>query len=399
MAKNRGYILLVMLSAAIVLLTLPQAALCTSPRLVTQVALPEGWRPSRYFTISYDLASTEAGPVPVFALARDIYYFDAATLEVTLKRTYASNESANISANGKYVAVVSRLENKETDQIVKRVRIETWKGETLWEMGASMKSRFEPTPTGGFIEYPSLRSGIFTDPDPAERKQVPRPWPHGLRVYDDTGNLVLEGISNEEMFLGCDRHFFAGTGPAEIAISSMGDRILCFAHESDRGAYRPDHDLFLFDREGNLLLRRDMFDSGSFCPERAVLSPDGELCGVTSKHQRAYSIRLEDGSTVWEYDAPQDLSAITCRSIANNGMMLLAASRKARETNSWEYDLLFVDQTGRLAYRFDDESIKTGGVISAALLSRDGTSAWVMQGGRLSLYSLSTLPRRPGSDE
>ena len=175
-----------------------------------ELELPRGRAPGisvgdnlpRSLAISYDLPTETGNEVGVIAREHEIWYIDLGTLKVIRRNRYDPNEWPCISVDGRYIAVLSQFENRRTNTVVKSIRVEDWTGEQLWEMPARVKGKFEPTPTGGLIAYPSLRPGLISDPGWGGKKVLPEHQLHDLLLYDREGNLILEGMDYEKMRWG-----------------------------------------------------------------------------------------------------------------------------------------------------------------------------------------------------
>lgn len=395
-----------------------------------QPLYPVGDNHYRTFVVSHDLPSKSGEPVIVIAREHEVWYLDCASLEIIRKNVYGSNESAVISSNGMYVAVVSHSENRSTGQTMRKVRIEDWTGQTLWEMPAAMRGKIEPTPQGGFIAYPTSlwnQDDYLLAPD----KLVPRRVPHGLKVYDPEGNLILEGVSHEEIAFGSRGYlspeggylalafswvapenrsghnrtlgdkgylvlydlklgtklwdkYFDGLHVGAVVVGPGAERILCFASLDDYTSPRP-YRLHLFDRDGRSLLDdRDHLEK-VHGPLVTALSPDGSLCAfVSDLYSIVRVIRMDDGSLLSHYKRPADLTTTTIRGLTNDGRLVLLGTRKLEA--GYEREILIVERDGRLADRFDSDNIRTGGIIYHGAVSEDGKVFWLVQGSTLARY-------------
>ncbi|MBW1743591.1 MAG: hypothetical protein JRJ47_09220 [Deltaproteobacteria bacterium] len=395
---------------------------------------------ARYLLFSHDIRHGESEPVLVTAADRVITYIDLKSMRVIRRREYDSNEWAVVSSNGKFIAVKSNFENRRTGKIIRKVRIEDWEGEVLWEMGAGMRSFFEPTPTGGFAAYPSANPDMFTDVSELDARLVPEPRPHGLLIYDAHGELILEDLDPRDFLGGYDgvlspdgRYLAFGYGvrPARskgtsaaslrdsselilydvergtelwrkhfncrsigsIFVGPGAERLLCFL---SKGRLLSDYSrsMLLLDRAGHLLAERQVGNLGTPTHvSEPVASCDGRFCVFITKDSKAYLIRLEDGEELWRMERPPGAHGIGCLQVTDDGGALMVATSKANEPGEYERELIRLNSDGEAIARFDGADIRSGGSVYAGRISPDGRSLWLVQDSALVHYALEGVSR------
>ena len=399
----------------------------------------------RDFVMTTDIPSETGGGVVVFARQREVVYIDATSLDVIRRRTYSANERALISLNGKYVAVVSEIENRRTNKIKRTVRVEDWKGEVLWEMPAGMYALYEPTPSGGFIAYTSGAYRLKTDIHPDEQRLVPPLRPHPLLVYDGAGSLILEGLDYEECRAGCKgvvspdgrylavffrwippenrsggssdsedraclilydivhgeelwRRYFEGNLVGRLVVSRDAWRILCFVGSLEVWP-SANFEIALLDREGDLLLHKQMAPRDKrFVPRSPVLSPDGRYCAFSTHDLHVYVMNMEDGSELWDWTYVQGGIGLRCLGVSDDGWVLLWENRGDMGEGRIEPAITLLNNRGETVYTIDSDHLRNRGRTLGGALAADGQSFWLVQEDGLSRYGISSQPSEKGGD-
>jgi len=305
----------------------------------------------RHVATSNEIPSKTGAPVIAVAERSEVWYIDAGDGSVLRKVRVSDDELVVMSQNGEYVSVHSQIPNRRTGKTIHDMRILDWTGRELWNMRYRRLAKCEPTPTGGFVAFPTLhpRDQIIHGYEPKDDSDPP-PRRHGLLVYDNQGSLVMEGVgydecraarykgvfcpegrflvfayvwvppqNREDRGFGGDRtclvlydlqegiekwrRYFDGQSPSRISVSHDASRIAFFAGTKGRWYDSADHRLYLLDESGNVLCERSVEGCESFPPSSLEFSSDGEVFAFKTVDNRLYLCDSSNGTELrkWEY--------------------------------------------------------------------------------------------------
>jgi len=388
----------------------------------------------RRLILTSELTPEDDVPILVVARAYTVWYLNSETLEILRENTYRPAEAVVISRNGAHVAVLSRVLEEETNAVIRRIRVEDWKGTQLWETEARLRSLIEPTPIGGLVVCP-LREESAYDTHDGKRIGVGSLKPNSLLLFDPRGNLLLESVSGDELYdasrggvsrdgkylaftfswippsnrgMGSSkfynraclalydldkgvelwRKFLDGQRGSRTIITGDADRIFGFAAELDSApGAAGDYNAFLFDRYGNSLIREPKLPGSPVrVPQGLKVSPDERLCAFTTGNHRAYLVRLVDGSILWTLARPKGTAAITSLAVSNDGSVLLRVSRRTGKDRSFEVRVILVDSEGSEIGRIDVDEV------GAAVWSEDGDTFWLAGEDIVTQYTVTDTP-------
>jgi outer membrane protein assembly factor BamB len=405
------------------------------------LSLPDDHTPSytvgghtyRSFVVSYDLPSKTGDPVIGIAMKRKVWYIDGGTLEVVKKREFAENEYVTISQNGKFISVFSKFRNRRTGKTLWKTRIEDYTGKRLWEFDHKPFGSSEPTPSGGFIDY--------TTGHPKEYfSGMAGSSPHSLLIYDNKGNLLLEGVDYDESrgsknigVISADgdylafvfrwippenredrailyldeadkaclvlydiakgteewRHYFSGSEPTHLSIGPFAERIVCSVSTAAIDALQSaDYHVYSFDRNGNMLFERPIRCASRTAPPGELrMSPDGRFCAVSTQDNDIFVIRTDDGTELWHWEAPSDVLGIGSLVVDDTGRVIAFGAVGSRESGLYQPRIFLFDSGGALGsvLRIEDMTLAEGAELR---ISRDGSTLWLRSGNSLSLFSV-----------
>lgn len=440
--------LTVFLSLFSFVLTASTAGLCSEVKLIREIQVPEGpfATPSgtargRSIVLSRTIPSETGSPVLVYARGNTILYIDTGDLNVIRETSFPALASPILSPDGRYIALNTRAEWRDTSIPMLRLGVEDWMGRPLWALHGTHAGRREPTVSGGMIVYPACRQWSYWE------RSTLHPRFHGLMVYSPEGTLRLHLLNCEEMgsslrgvfspegrylavryqwlsrpgggdgiTLSADsicvvlvdvevgvevwHRCFDAYGCVGLAVGSEGDRVLCMTL-SGESMKDVDVDLRLLNRDGNeIAIDQESSYEVSAPVHGPLTSPSGQFCAFTVGDARMLMMRMEDGSIVWELDLasvegypglegrPLDTWMIRCLHLTGGGLALLEARERGRPGINAEKRLWVLDGHGDIIHDIDACRIGSGRHIASGWISEDGQSLWLVQGSTLSLYSI-----------
>ena len=390
-----------------------------------------------------EIPSPTGSPVIAVAKMREVWYVDSGDGSVLRKLEFAQNESVIISQNGKYVAVFSRIYNRRTGITLHKMRVEDWRGERQWEMKFRRMLACEPTPTGGFVAYPTtalrdddmIDASFFRNSDPSTRGR-------GLLVYDNHGNLILQGISEEECragtyygsispdgrylallfiwvppafrdsrYTGADqpclilydlergeekwRRYLDGSCPTDLCISSMADRIVCFAGRGGGCLGTSDFKMYLLDRDGALLSERIVRGCESAPPRELRMSADGQTFAFRTIDNRVHAYRSSDGSELWDWGSDSRTVGRAELGLSSGGTVIILALEGQDRLRP---KLVLIGEQGTPDVALDAAFVEPNLAVTLGIAD-DASAFWVLHKNELAIFRPSTMNRLDGGGQ
>jgi hypothetical protein len=273
-------------------------------------------------------------------------------------------------------------------------------------------------------------------------ERIPPRVPHGLLVYDSSGNPVLRGIDYTECragicwgdvapegkYLGLAftyvpseyrqsrktdgdracvvmydieqgvelwRHYFDGIRPAGILVGPGANRTVCFVTtEGDEFLRAGNYHMYLFDREGNQILEEPVPGcEGIRVPRGLKLSADGTLYAFSTSPPSITVRRLEDGREVWGWGGGPEVLDVGGFGLDPNATVLALVSEGNRELDQFEPKLLFAGPGGRAPTSVDAAFIGRQSTVDIGGVG-DGRRFWLVYDNvlRILRYDDGILP-------
>lgn len=454
MVSFTGYSTRLLVLPCCLLLVFCAAAGTTGLSRERETALPDipesshavGSGAPRQVTVCHVLPSKSGAPIVVVIYDHEVWYIDSSTLEVISKNEYPVNERIVVAEGGEFIAIWWEIENRRTNKIRSKVRVEDWTGRRLWEKDIAIDSRFEPTPRGGLIVYPSAPSWLGLRHTSSKARTVPEIRPHGLLIYGEDGAFLVEGVAYEDIRMGgrgwtspdggylaftyqhvqADgrsalspetddvaclvlfdlnqgnelwRHQFSGIRARYSGISTDAHRVLSFASLPGQWP-TTNFEMFLFDREGNVLAKKQFASiSEDFSPQVPVLSPNGNFCAFTANKATAYLVDMRDGNVLWSTDSRRRSQRVTCLSVSDEGDVLLELHESDGSATSEESEIWILDIQGRVALESRDENVDPHERIHAGYFAANDSLFWLFHDGEIVKYGLEMNSSFNGSED